>query len=68
MIDHIVCVIKKYEVVVGALQEIKWFGSEMYMVGESVVLTAGRDVLGIRHVKQRREVVAIVLTGPAIGT
>ena len=51
----------------GALEETKWFGSEVYMVGESVVLTAGRDVPGIGHVKQRGEEVAIVLTGPAIG-
>ena len=37
------------------------------MVGESVVLTAGRDVPGIGHVKQRGKGVAIVLIGSAIG-
>ena len=37
------------------------------MVGESIVLTAGRDVPEMGHVKQRGEGVAIVLTGPAIG-
>ena len=64
-IDQVVSVLEKYEVVVGALQETKWFGNEVYMVGESLVLTAGRDVPGIGHVKQRG--IAIVLTGPAIG-
>ena len=33
-------------VVVGALQESRWFGHEVYHVGESVVPTAGRDVPG----------------------
>ena len=65
--DQVVNVLEKHEVVVAALQETKWFGSEVYMVGESVVLTASRDVPGIGHMKQRGERVAIVLTGPAIG-
>ena len=52
----------------GDLQDTKWFGSEVHgMVGESLVLTAGRDVPGIGYVKQRGEGVAIILTGPAIG-
>ena len=37
------------------------------MVGESVVLTTGRNVPGIGHVKQRGEGVAIVFTGTALG-
>ena len=59
-IDQVVSVLEQYEVVVGALQETKWFRSEVYMVGESVASTAGRNVPGIGHVKQR-EGVAIVL-------
>ena len=43
-IDQVVSVLEKYEVVVGALQETKWLGSEVCMVGESIMLTAGRDV------------------------
>ena len=66
-INQVVSAIEKYEVVVGAMQDTKWFGSEVYMVGESVVLTAGRDVPGIGHVKPRGEDIAIVLTGLAIG-
>ena len=38
------------------------------MVGESLVLTAGRDVPRIGHVKQREQGVAIILICPAIGT
>ena len=37
------------------------------MVGESLMLTVGRDLHGIGHVKQKGEGVAIVLIGPAIG-
>ena len=39
----------------------------MYKVGVSLVLTAGREVPGAGHVKQRGEGVTIVLSGPAIG-
>ena len=35
----------RYGVVVGTPQEMKWFGNEVYRVGESVVLTAGRRCL-----------------------
>ena len=30
-VDQVVCELAKYGVVVGALQETKWFGSEVYM-------------------------------------
>ena len=40
----------RYGVVVG---ETKWFGSEVYKVGESYVLTAGGEVAGAGHVRQR---------------
>lgn len=43
-IDLIVRELDRYDVKVAALQETKWFGSEVYKVGESTVLTAGRPV------------------------
>lgn len=60
-IDQVVSELDRYDIVVGALQETKWFGSEVYRVGGSVVLTAGRDVPGGNEVRQRGEGVAIVL-------
>ena len=45
-IDQVVSELDRYRVVVGALQETRWFGCEVYRVGDSVVLTAGRDVPG----------------------
>ena len=38
--------LKRYDVKVAALQETKWFGSEVYQVSGSVVLTAGRKTPG----------------------
>ena len=67
-IDQVVSILEEYKVVVGALQEMKWLGSKVYMVGDNVVLTAGRDVPGLGHVKERGEIAGqIILTGPAIG-
>ena len=51
-------------VTVAALQETKWFGSEVYKVGENFVLTAGRPVT--REDRQRGEGVALILKGPAL--
>lgn len=50
----------------AALQETIWLGSEVYTVGESMVLTANRLILGVGHVKQRGEGVVIVITGLAV--
>ena len=52
-IDQVVSELGRYGVVVAALQETKWFGDEMYRVGESVVLAAGRPVPGDGQVKKR---------------
>ena len=38
--------LKRYDVVVAALQETLWFGSAMYHVGERVVLTASSPTPG----------------------
>ena len=43
--------------VVAAVQETRWFGNEVYRVGNSVVLAAGRPVPGV----------VIILAGPAVG-
>ncbi len=51
-IDQVVGELGRYKVVVAALQETKWFGSEVYRVGDSIVLTAGREVPSGRGVRQ----------------
>ena len=40
-VDLIVQEMRRYNVKVTALQETKWFGSEVYRMGGSVVLTSG---------------------------
>ena len=47
---------------VTALQETKWFGSEVYRVEGSVVLTSGREKPAQGDTAKRSEGVAIVLT------
>ena len=42
-VDQVVCELARYDVIVGALQETKWFGCGLYEVGDSVVLTSGRS-------------------------
>ena len=49
---------------VAALQETKWFGIEVYQVGGSVVLTAGREKPSKGNDMQRGE--EMVLLGPSI--
>ena len=44
----------------------KWFGCGVYSVAESVVIAAGRPVPSAGVVNQRREGVAIVLSGLAV--
>ena len=65
-IDQVVGELDRCKVVVGSLQETKWFGSNVYRVGESVVLTSGREVPSGRGTGQRGECVTIVLSGPAV--
>jgi len=65
-IDQVVGELDRYKVVVAALQETKWFGNEVYRVGDCVVLTAGRKVPSGSGVRQRGEGFAIVLAGPAV--
>ena len=64
--DLIEMELKRYDVKVAALQETKWFGSEVYHVGGSVVLTAEREMPSEGDDIQRDEGVTIVLLDPAI--
>ena len=61
-IDQVVNELGRYGVMVAALQETKWFGKEVYRVGDSVVLTAGRPVPAEGQARKRGEGVAIVYT------
>ena len=61
-IDQVISELDRYQVSVAALQETKWFGNEIYRIGSSVVLSAGRDVSEAGQVRQRGEGVAIVLS------
>ena len=51
---------------VAGLQETRWFGNTVYIVGESIVLAAGRPTPSSGQSRQRGEGVEIVLSGPAI--
>ena len=65
-VDQIVAELVKYRVDVAGLQEMKWFGSSVYRVAESVVIASGRPVPGAGAVNQRGEGVTIVLSGSAV--
>ena len=52
-VDQIVCELERYDVVVRALQETKWFGSEVYEVGGSVLLTSSRVIPASGEAVQR---------------
>ena len=41
-VDLVISEQARYVIVVGSLQETKWFGNEVYEVADSVVLTSGR--------------------------
>ena len=64
-IDLVIREMKRYKVVAAALQETKWFGNEVYKVGESIVLTAGQPTPQAGQPRQRGEGAVIVLNGPA---
>ena len=61
-IDLVARELDRYCVSVAGLQETRWFGNEIYEVGESVVLTAGRPSPKPGQQIQRGEGVAIVLS------
>ena len=70
-IDQVVDELKNYRINVAGLQETKWFGAEEYRVGDSIVLTSGREVPSLGRSHRRGEGVALVLHGsirlPTIG-
>ena len=55
-----------YSIKVAALQETKWFGSNIYKIGNSILLSAGREVPQGNQHRQRGEGVAIVLSNEAV--
>ena len=65
-IDLVVHELNRYDVKAAALQETLWFGSNVYHVGESLVLASGRPVPAAGEPMKRGEGVAIVLSGPAV--
>ena len=65
-IDLVIRELDHYNIKVAALQETKWFGSNIYSVGKSVVLSAGREVPQGNQHKQRGEGVAIVLSDETV--
>ena len=62
-IDLVIRELERYNIKVAALQETKWFGRNIYNIGESVVLTATPQR---NEPKQRGEGVAIVLSNEAV--
>jgi len=65
-IDQVIEELKNYDVYLAGLQETKWFGAEVYKVGDSAVLSSGRPVPTSGESRLRGEGVALVLRGPAI--
>ena len=65
-VNLIVNELRRYDVKVAALQGTKWFGSKVYNVSGSVVLTAGRKTPGEGENVVRGEGVALVLSGLAV--
>ena len=59
----VVAELARYDVVIGAFQEAKWFGCGTYKVSDSIVLTLGRCTPGEGECAQRRDGVALVLRG-----
>ena len=65
-VDQVLSELDRYGVVVAGLQETKWFGSKIYKVVKSVILSSGWDVPKAGGSRQRGEGVAIVMSGPAV--
>ena len=65
-IDLVIRELSRYNINVAALQETKWFGKQVYRIGKSIVLAAGRETPQGDQPRHRGEGVAIVLTGHAV--
>ena len=66
-VDLVVSELARYDVMIGALQETKWFGCATYKVSDSMVLTSGRRTPGDWECAQRKEGMALVFRGKALG-
>ena len=62
--DQIEIDLKRYDGKVATLQETKFFGSDVYHVGGSVVLTVGRERPSEGDDKQKGEGMEITLVEP----
>ena len=58
--------LRRLDVEVAGLQETRWFGEEVYSVGDSTVLSSGRPLPLDGAPRLRGEDVAIVLRGRAL--
>ena len=67
-IDLVVLELDRLRVEVAGLQETRWFGSGVYRVGDSVVLSSGRPLPSDGGGYQRGEGVALVLRGRGVAT
>ena len=56
----------KHKINVVALQETKWFGNEVYRVGKSVILTAGKEIPVAGEYVLKGEGVALVVGEKAV--
>ena len=65
-VDLVVSELARYDVVIGALQETKWFGCGAYQVSNSMVLSSGRRTPSEGECAQRGEGVALELRGKAL--
>ena len=65
-VDLVVRELAQYDVVAGALQKTKWFGCGTYEVGDSMVLTSGRNAPREGQSVQLGERVALVLRWQAL--
>ena len=65
-IDIVVDELSRLKIEVAGLQETRWFGREVYSVGDSIVLSSGRPVPQEGESLPRGEGVAIVLSGRAL--
>ena len=65
-IDIVVDELSRLKIEVAGLQETRWFGREVYSVGDSIVLSSGRPVPQEGESLRRGEGVAIVLSGRAL--
>ena len=64
--DLVVSKLSRCDVVIGALQETKWFSCGTYKVSDSMVLTLSRCTPGEGVCAQRGEGVALVLRGKVL--